>query len=505
MSRPVRTVVVAGAGAPLWLATLALRKAFGAGGLAVLAVETAPPTPGLSHAGLPAMGNLHQLLGLSEVELSRRCGAVPSLGQRFAGFSGDGSAFLHPYDTHGHAVDYVDFVHHWVLARKRGLKTALEDFSLGAAAAKQGRIVEGDDPGRLSSPGAGLHVDAAAYATLLRQRALVDGVTVEQGALADIERSGERIDAVVLESGARIAGDLFVDVGDGALIGQMPGAAFESWARWLPFDRVLPLAGQRLKTLPAYAHIEAVEGGWIGLYPLQDRTAGLAVYDSRTADAGLMARRAEGVSPLGWRQGEAQALRPGMQTRPWIGNCVALGAAAIALDPSDAAPMHAFQAGLSHLVSLFPADAGGGAEAPEARAYGAALAAQGRGLRDFQAMHYNLNRRAGAPWEAVRESEPPAELAYRLRLFGARGVVPAREDEAFQPANWAACLIGHGLIPQAHDPLAEGVAEAEQIQIFQNILGRIAADVGRMRPLEARLASLASRPAASAPAPLRFT
>lgn len=502
MSRPVRTVVVVGAGAPLWLTALALRKAFGAGGLEVRAVETGPPTPGLSHAGLPAVGNLHQLLGLSDVELARRCGAVPSLGQRFAGFAGDGLAFLHPYDTHGHSVDYVDFVHHWVLARRRGLKAALEDFSLGAAAAKQGRIVEGDDPGRLSSPGVGLHVDAVAYAALLRQRVLADGVGVEQGAVTDVERSGERIEAVVVEGGAVVAGDLFVDVGDGALIGQMPGAGFEAWSAWLPFDRVLPLSGQRLNTLPAYAHIEAVDGGWVGLYPLQDRTAGLAVYDSKVADAQGMVRRAEEVSPLGWRHGEALVLKPGMQTRPWIGNCVALGAAAIALDPSDAAPMHALQAGLSHLVTLFPADIASG---PEARAYGAAMAAHGQSLRDFQAMHYHLNRRSGAPWEAARRAEPPADLAYKLQLFGARGVVPTREDEAFQPANWAACLIGHGVIPQAYDPLAEGVSEAEQIQIFQKILGRIAGDVGRMRPLEARLAAMTQRPAAPAPAPLRFT
>jgi tryptophan halogenase len=120
-------------------------------------------------------------------------------------------------------------------------------------------------------------------------------------------------------------------------------------------------------------------------------------------------------------------------------------------------------------------------------------------------MHYHLNRRSGAPWEAARRVEPPADLAYKLQLFGARGVVPTREDEAFQPANWAACLIGHGVIPQAHDPLAEGVSEAEQIQIFQKILGRIAVDVGRMRPLESRLAAMAQRPAAPGPAPLRFT
>ncbi|PXA88814.1 hypothetical protein DMC18_18400, partial [Caulobacter sp. D5] len=64
---------------------------------------------------------------------------------------------------------------------------------------------------------------------------------------------------------------------------------------------------------------------------------------------------------------------------------------------------------------------------------------------------------------------------------------------------------GHGLIPQAHAPLAEGVAEAEQIQVFQTILRRIAVEVGQMRPLEARLAALAPRPAQAAPAPLRFT
>jgi tryptophan halogenase len=502
MSRPVETVVVVGGGAPLWLTALALRKAFGTGGLVVRAVETGGSPAGLSIAGLPAMGNLHQLLGLSEVELAQRCAAVPSLGQRFMGFSGDGTAFLHPYDTHGHSVDYVEFVHHWVLARKRGLKAALEDFSLGAVAARQGRIVEGDDPERLSSPGVGLHLDATAYTALLRAHALADGVSVEQGVVVDVERVGERIDAVVVEGGARVAGDLFIDAGDGALIGQMPGAAFEDWSAWLPFDRVLPLSGRRLATLPAYAHIEAVDGGWVGLYPLQDRTAGLAVYDSRASDPQLMVRQAEGVAPLGWTQGEAQIVRPGMQTRPWIGNCVALGPAAISLDPSDAGPMHALQVGLSHLVTLFPADTSGG---PEARAYARALTSHGHGLRDFQAMHYTLNRRAGAPWEAVRTAEPPADLAYKLRLFEARGVVPTREDEAFQAPNWAACMIGHGLIPLAHDPLAEGVAEAEQIRIFQGILGRIAADVGRMRPLEAKLAAMVARPAAPGSAPLRFT
>ncbi|MFT4253203.1 MAG: tryptophan 7-halogenase, partial [Caulobacter sp.] len=195
-------------------------------------------------------------------------------------------------------------------------------------------------------------------------------------------------------------------------------------------------------------------------------------------------------------------LSPGVQDRPWIGNCVAVGEAAVVLDPSDAGPLYSLQAAVSHLVTLFPIDADGG---PEAAAYNTALRAHAASLRDFQAMHYRLSRRAGAPWEAVRAVEPPVDLAYKLRLFSARGVVPAREDEAFQAANWAACMIGHGLIPQAHDPLAEGVAEAEQIQIFQNILRRIAAEVGRMRPLEAKLAALAPRPAAAGPAPLRFT
>ncbi|MBI1682758.1 tryptophan 7-halogenase [Caulobacter hibisci] len=500
MSRPIETVVVVGRGAAPWLTALALRRAFSASGLAVRVVETGPPTSGLALAGLPLLGNLHQLLGLSELELTRRCGAVPSLGQRFANFAGDGTAFLHPYDTHGQAIDYVDFTHHWVLARQRGLTTPLEDFSLGATAARQGRIVEGDEPGRLSSPGVGLHVDATAYAALARHHALAAGAIVEQGAVVEIERTGERIDAVVLDSGVRVAGDLFVDAGDGALIGQMPGATFEPWSAWLPFDRVLPLAGRRLSPIPAFAHIEAVAGAWVGLYPLADRTAGLAVYDSRTTDAEIMIRNAEAAAPLGWRAGEPMVLNPGMQTRPWIGNCVAVGEAAIALDPSDAAPMHALQAGISHLVTLFPLDAVGGPEAP---AYNAAVTAQGRGLRDFQAMHYRLASRDGAPWDAVRAAEPPADLAYRLRLFAARGVVPAHEDDAFQAPSWAACLIGHGLIPAAHDPLAEGLSEAEQVQAFQRILQRIAAEVGQMRPLEARLAAMAPRPPAAVP--LRFT
>ena len=72
-------------------------------------------------------------------------------------------------------------------------------------------------------------------------------------------------------------------------------------------------------------------------------------------------------------QGEAVAatFAPGRRPRAWAGNCVAIGDAAVSLEPLDAAPMHLIHTGLSLLISLFPVDAD---QMIEADTYNAALA-----------------------------------------------------------------------------------------------------------------------------------
>ena len=112
---------------------------------------------------------------------------------------------------------------------------------------------------------------------------------------------------------------------------------------------------------------------------------------------------------------------PGGRDRQWIGNCVALGDAAVSLDPLDATHLQLLHIGLSWLVALFPVNRH---HMPEAEVFNAQMEAFSTGVRDFQVAHFKLNRRFDEPlWDAARAQASPSTLARKLRLFAARGVI----------------------------------------------------------------------------------
>ena len=116
-----------------------------------------------------------------------------------------------------------------------------------------------------------------------------------------------------------------------------------------------------------------------GLHPLRNRTAIVAVYDTqRISDQEMV-----DTLPILTRlpvAGDAvvSPLRPGVQKRPWIGNCVAVGEAAVILEPLDAVQLHLTHMCVSHLVTLFPVTAD---EFPEATAYSSSIRSLAANLR----------------------------------------------------------------------------------------------------------------------------
>ena len=483
MSAAVRQIVVVGRDAAAWMAALGLRRALGRSGVEVRLIEL----PSLLHPAdaistVPSLNGLLRMLGLDQSEVLARCAGVPVLGQRFANWSRSAPPFVHAYDVHRPALDNVDFFQFWIKARSAGLRVAWEDFSVAAAAAKQGRVAPKQvDPESLSALSHGYHIDARAFVALLRERALKLGVLHHVGGITSVEREWEQIRAVLLGDGQRIEGDLFVDAtgADALLLGSQPGAEFGSWSRWLPCDRLLAASGPALNALPSFAQISAFRSGWVGLFPLQDRTAVVTAFQSADAGDGEMLENAATIAgmPLG---GDAVAseLRPGMQVRPWIGNCVALGDAAIALEPLDGVSLHGTHIGLTHLVALFPVES----EAmPEAGKYNELVASHARNVRDFQIAHYQLNQRFDEPmWDQAREAAPPDLLAARIGLFAARGEIPQLEHDTFEGQNWTSMLIGHGVMPRDYDPRVDASPQSELIEKFQRLLGVIAGEVKAM-------------------------
>jgi len=268
------------------------------------------------------------------------------------------------------------------------LRVGFEDFSPGIACARLNHVpVPGPDPTSLSAS-YGYHLDAAAYSELVKQFALRLGVEAANAAVSNVDVSGDSIGGIELADGKRITADLYIDASgtEGRLIGQIEGAQFDSWSDWLPCDRLLAASGPRLAQLPSFSQVSAFHGGWIGLFPLQHRTAIAAAYDSTAVSETEVVELVRVIARMPI-SGEAvvSALRPGMQRSPWIGNCVAVGLAAIAADPIDAVELQVTHGCISHLMSVFPATAG---VFPEAQAYNESIRSFGANLRDFQAAHY---------------------------------------------------------------------------------------------------------------------
>lgn len=469
-------IVIVGRDAGAWLSANVLHHALGPAGLKVEVVEL----PGLIrdqdiYPTLPALEAFHRLLGFDEHALLRATAGAFTLGQSFVNVSV--TPFFHAYGSHGVGLNGLSFMPYYIRARQAGLNVAIEDFSLTAAAAKQGRFIVPDkDTQAFARTDYGYHLPARAYIQFLKNAALRAGVTVHPATTiaADLDQDGH-IAAVTTGQGQRIAGDLFIDASgaDAVLLRYALRVPFESWRPWFGADRVLTAAGPRLKSLPPYGQIRANGRGWLGLYAAQDATRIVHVYDSRGQGDDDALRGAAVVSGLTLGDAVVSALEPGRSLQPWAGNCVAIGEAACVFDPLDSLALQTVQTGLVHLLALFPRAAGG----PESAEYSRLMAETFVGMRDFQLAHLVLNRIKGAFWEQAAAVVPPASLQRKLDAFAARAVVPLDDHETFTSDSWEAIFLGHGLMPQTYEPLADAVSDADLMAHIKRILGHIKTQV----------------------------
>lgn len=487
--RPIERVLLVGRDAPLWLTALGLQRAFGRTGVQVQVVEL--PTA-LSVADVltttPALQGLHRLLGLDEARVLAACSGTYNLAQRFSGWSGNVPPFFHAYDTQGARLNNVEFVHYWTKARREGLKVAMEDFSLGAAAAKAGRFVEHtQESERFSKATYGYRLQALSYVALVKQHALRGGVAHTTGEPAQVQIADGAIQRVVLDDGRQLEADLYIDACDpeAILIGELPQAEPQSWRQWLPCDRVLTGTARALAPLPGFSEIAAFEAGWIGLHPLQGRTGVVAAYDSSDLDDDAMIRAVRRTCGLSVEDVAIRPFATGFRAKPWCGNCVAIGGSALRLHSLDATYLHHIHLGLSHLVSLFPTDAD---HLVGANVYNTLMREAVESIRDFQIAHFKLNGRTGESfWDRLRAMSVPDALQYKIDAFCSRGLIPEEDNEVFQFQDWLAILTGHGLLPQDYDPLVDRTPQQEQIENFQRMLRFIAAETKEMPSLQAHL------------------
>jgi tryptophan halogenase len=127
--------------------------------------------------------------------------------------------------------------------------------------------------------------------------------------------------------------------------------------------------------------------------------------------------------------------------------------------------------GIVHLLSLFPVHEQYAAERDE---FNRVSRLAFERLRDFQSAHYLLNRYgASSFWTQARNLRVSGELQHKIDTFRARGEVPLYEHETFPLDSWLAQFIGHGVLPQTYDPIAECTPPETMKAEFRRILGFI--------------------------------
>ncbi len=489
----IRELIIVGRDAPVWLSACVMQYALAPAGVEVTVVEL----PSQAQAAdvcvtLPALEALHTRLRIEEARLIGDTRAAFTLGRRFLDNAGKAPAFFHAHGANGSRVDDQEFLPQWLLARRHGLAVALEEFSLTAVAARQGRMLVPDaEIDGFGFTDYGYHLPSIPYGLWLRQLATRRGVRCHAARRFEVRLDEQRgICELLLDDGRRVAGDFFLDVtGSEALLARALGVGRESWRDDFAADRVLCAYGEICSPLPIYSEIRAQPSGWVALAASQVCMHVQQAYCSDLLPDAAALADAAGMPLHGVVIRER---RPGRTLRAWEKNCVALGEAACVFDALHFVDLHAVQLGLVHLLPLFPVQADCSVERDE---YNQNVRTAFERMRDFQSAHYQLNQYGESEfWRRARAAVPSAELVHKVEAFRARGETVHYEHETFTIDDWQSLLVGHGVLPESYDPAADRTPPELRNSELRRILGFIRQKVESQRLHADYLRSVCARP-----------
>lgn len=468
LNDPIRSIAIVGGGTAGWLTAASLGRFLPQlKGRIRLIESTAIGTIGVGEATIPPIVEYLRTLGIDENELVRRTQATFKLGIVFDDWTRPGHTYIHPFGPTGRLQRGVPFAAYWLQQTARGAAAPLEEYSLQAVAARQGKFMR---PVALAkSPLETLtyawHLDATLLAAHLRGYAEAHGVIRTEGKLRDVALRPEDgfIASLSLESGERIEADLYIDCTGfrGLLIEDALRTGYEDWTHWLPCDRAVAAPCERAGPLSSHTLATARDVGWQWRIPLQHRVGNGYVYSSgfmRDEEAQrLFLARLEGPPlrdplPLRFTTGRRRAC--------WNRNCVAIGLSAGFLEPLESTGIHMIQRGIVKLLEFFPDRHFRRADIDQ---YNRQLAFENERIRDFIIVHYNRTERRGEFWDYCRNMRLPDSLEERLELFRSHGRIIRDERELFPVQSWLYLLTGQGLFPEGYDPIADTLT-AEQAQ-----------------------------------------
>jgi len=102
-------------------------------------------------------------------------------------------------------------------------------------------------------------------------------------------------------------------------------------------------------------------------------------------------------------------------------------------------------------------------------------------IRDFIILHYKVTDRSDSDfWNQCRTMDVPASLQHRIDLFRESGRVFRSPHELFAENSWIQVMLGQGITPAQHHPIADLMSDAELNGFLEEIRGQVERTVAQL-------------------------
>lgn len=475
----MRRVVIAGGGTAGWMAAAAIARTMGRTVEVTLVESDAIGTIGVGESTIPPLATYNRLLGINEAAFMRATQATFKLGILFDNWKKVGHRYFHSFGLTGTDHWSAGFQHFWLHGREKGHDQPYDDYCLELKAALQGKFAH------LPSDGTNYayQLDSGLYAKFLRALAEGDGTTRIEGRIAHVELDGATGDiaALVLDGDRRVEGDLFLDCTGfrALLIEGALHAGFDDWTHYLPCDAAIAIQTENVGPPVPYTRAMAHDAGWQWRIPLQHRTGNGIVYCSRYLDRDAALERLLGnIEGRTLVQPNFIRFTTGSRRKQWHRNCIAVGLSGGFMEPLESTSIHLIQRAVLRLIRMFPLNGISPRDVAEFNEQQDTDAVQ---IRDFLILHYKATERDDSPfWRQCRDMEIPDTLRHKIELFRETGRVFRKNEELFAENSWVQVMMGQGITPRAHHPIAEKLKDDELAKLLSGLRENVAKTVAGM-------------------------
>ena len=438
----VTSIAIVGKGVVAWAAAAAFAARLQ--GVTVTVIEDDAGLPSLADlVGIssPSITDFHHDMRLDERRLMKSTDSIFRLGGRFSGWNGKEAPYFHCHGEHGESIAGAAFHHHF--NRLRISPSDLADYSIASVMARSGRLVHpsADHDSLLAQFNYGLHVDPVAYAACLRAYAVALGVSAVRGpGIVNFESDTGRVKSTSLGDGTSLVADLFVDTLGFVANAIDPGRI--DWSHWLQASHIEVRRRAQQTDLPLFEDVAAGSNGWRMKASLRGTIVETSVFMEQNSKAA----------------GNASAtkrFKQGRRKDAWTKNVVAIGDAAVILEPVEGISLHLAFAHIDRIIASLPDTDFHPAELAD---FNRQTADEADRLRDFVLLRYLVANRPEDMWRDIKGTTAPGNLSDDLRLFEERGHLPIHDGESFPIDSWLSVLLGQGVRPRRIDPMAAEAA-----------------------------------------------